>query len=150
MDSGQSIYKNDSSRLQSWMFALAWSFTIVVCLQLEKKKTKKHWNFKISFMSNFLYDISSAKTFSFAWFFIEKSRHAIGKLIFDLRWKHKENSFKHSEICAFKTLLKMLYEAFWSPQLHETFLSSCISVLFRHSYLTSALTDRIIQLLSFS
>lgn len=44
----------------------------------------------------------------------------------------------------------MLYEAFWSPQLHETFLSSCISVFFRHSYLTSVLTDRIIQLLLFS
>lgn len=44
----------------------------------------------------------------------------------------------------------MLYEAFWSPHLYETFLSSCISVSFRHSYLTSVSTDRIIQLLLFS
>lgn len=44
----------------------------------------------------------------------------------------------------------MLYEAFRSLQLYETFLSSCISVSFRRSYLTSVLTDRIIQLLLFS
>lgn len=41
-------------------------------------------------------------------------------------------------------------ETFSSPQLHEPFPSSSISVFFRHSYLTSTLTDSIVQLLSFS